>query len=364
MNILIYVGHPAQYHFFKNAISILKDQGHKVVLLMKTKDVLEKLIQEDGHDYVNIQPKNRKNNPVSIFLASVMRTCKVVRLVKKHHINILLGTDASIAQAGFLTKKHAVTTLEDDYDVISKLAKLTYPYTSSILVPSVCSVGKWELKKVAYEGYMKLAYLHPNRFLPKNAIKKKYISDDKYCILRLAGLTAYHDAGIKGLNENLVKKIISTITDKGFRVYISAEEELDAQFADYQLKINQSDIHHVLAYASLLISDSQSMSVEAAMLGVPSIRFSDFTGRISVLEELEQKYHLTFGVRTNDADKLLKLTDEILSDPKSHKLFQTCRNKMLAEKIDVTAFLVWFIENYPESATIMKKTSWFQLKFK
>ncbi|MPN60467.1 hypothetical protein SDC9_208195 [bioreactor metagenome] len=170
--------------------------------------MLEELIQEDGHDYINIQPKSRKNNPISIFIASVIRTYKVVKLVKKHHINILLGTDASIAQAGFLTKKHAITALEDDYDVISKLAKLTYPYTSSILVPSVCSVGKWELKKVAYEGYMKLAYLHPNRFLPNITIKKKYISEDKYCILRLAGLTAYHDAGKKGLNITLVNEII------------------------------------------------------------------------------------------------------------------------------------------------------------
>lgn len=364
MNILIYVGHPAQYHFFKNTISILKDQGHKIVLLMKTKDVLEELIQEDGHDYINIQPKNRKNNLISIFVASVVRTCRVVRLVKKHHINILLGTDASIAQAGFLTKKHAITTLEDDYEVISKLAKLTYPYTSSILVPSVCSVGKWELKKVAYEGYMKLAYLHPNRFAPNPEIKKKYISEEKYCLLRLAGLTAYHDKGIKGLNDTLVKNIISSITNKGFKVFISSEEELDSQFAEYHLKINHKDIHHVLSYASLLISDSQSMSVEAAMLGVPSIRFSDFTGRISVLEELEQKYHLTFGVRTCESEKLLKLTDEILSDSKSHKLFKSCRSKMLVDKIDVTGFLVWFIENYPESVTIMKKTSWFQLKFK
>ncbi|MPN62348.1 hypothetical protein SDC9_210095 [bioreactor metagenome] len=106
------------------------------------------------------------------------------------------------------------------------------------------------------------------------------------------------------------------------------------------------------------------MSVEAAMLGVPSIRFSDFTGRISVLEELEQKYHLTFGVRTCDPEKLLRLTDEILSDPKSAKLFQSNRSRMLVDKIDVTAFLVWFIENYPDSVTIIKKTSWFQLKFK
>ena len=29
--------------------------------------------------------------------------------------------------------------------------------------------------------------------------------------------------------------------------------------------------------------------------------------------------------------------------------FKARRQKMLSEKIDVTAFLVWFIEHYPES---------------
>lgn len=364
MNILIYVGHPAQYHFFKNTIVILKEQGHKVILLLKTKDVLERLIQQDGHDYVNIQSKSRKNNILSILTASFIRTWKVIKLAKKYHIDILLGTDASIAQAGFLLNKPSITTLEDDYEVVSKLAKLTYPYTSSILVPSVCSVGKWVQKKVAYQGYMKLAYLHPHRFSADIGIKNKYIAENKYCIIRLARLTAYHDTGIKGLSVDVVKNVIADITKSGFKVYISSEEKLDTQFANYQLKINQNDIHHVLSFASLLISDSQSMSVEAAMLGVPSIRFSDFTGRISVLEELEKKYHLTFGVRTHEPERLLKLSNEILTDITLTQLFEERRNKMLSDKIDVTAFLVWFIENYPESAKIMKENPDYQYRFR
>jgi hypothetical protein len=37
---------------------------------------------------------------------------------------------------------------------------------------------------------------------------------------------------------------------------------------------------------------------------------------------------------------------------------------MLKEKIDVTAFLVWFIENYPESVRIMREDPDYQEKFK
>lgn len=82
------------------------------------------------------------------------------------------------------------------------------------------------------------------------------------------------------------------------------------------------------------------------MLGTPSIRFSDFKGRISVLEELEDRYQLTFGIKTDEPEKLKKKTDELLKMPDVRVTFQERRKKMLGEKIDVAAFLTQFIVNY------------------
>ncbi len=211
---------------------------------------------------------------------------------------------------------------------------------------------------------MKLAYLHPNRFTPDVKIKNKYIQTDKYCILRLAQLTAHHDAGIKGLNAELVQNLIRIILTRGFQVFISSEAAIDERLQQYQLKINHHDMHHVLAFATLLISDSQSMSVEAAMLGVPSIRYSDFAGRISVLEELEQKYLLTYGVKTNEKARLLKLTNMLLANTELNNQFQGYRQKMLNEKVDVTEFVVWFVEHYPDSVNILKENPAYQYQLK
>jgi len=83
----------------------------------------------------------------------------------------------------------------------------------------------------------------------------------------------------------------------------------------------------------MLISDSQSMSMEAAMLGVPSIRFSDFAGRISVLEELEYKYKLTYGISTDHPEKLIEKLTELLNEPDLAGTFQFRRNKMLSDKL-------------------------------
>lgn len=47
------------------------------------------------------------------------------------------------------------------------------------------------------------------------------------------------------------------------------------------------DFHHLLATASLFVGDSQSVAAEAAILGVPSLRLSGFTGTTFYLHHLE-----------------------------------------------------------------------------
>lgn len=346
---LVYIGHPAQYHFFRNALSVLKRDGNEIKILIKTKDVLEELVKNDGWDYINIQTTPRKNTKLSILKAALIRTLEVCKIAKIFHADILMGTDSSIAQAAWLLRKPSFTTLEDDVEIIKHLARLTYPFTSYIVVPNVCRVGKWGKKKVGYDGYMKLAYLHPKYFKANEDIVKQYGITGNYIILRLAKLTAHHDKGIKGLNENLVRNIISSAQRHGVKVYISSERELASELEPYRLRINPKDIHHIMAFATMLISDSQSMSVESAMLGVPSLRFSDFAGRISVLEELEYKYQLTFGIPTSKPDELINKMNQLLAEKDLKKVFQGRHNKMLTEKIDVTAFLVELVEHYPLS---------------
>ena len=364
MTILIYLGHPAQYHFVKNTVHNLLADGHHVKVLIKTKDILEDLLKEDGWDYENIQSTYRKSSKISILLASVSRTWQVLKIAKRFKADLLVGTDSSIAQAGWLLHKPAITILEDDYQVIKNLAKLTYPFTDSILVPDCCSVGKWDSKKVPYYGYMKLAYLHPSRFTPSETIVRNYGIDSPYVLFRLSRLSAHHDVGIGGLDKAIVLSAIEKCKHFGYKVYISSEGDMPGKLVDYRLKIKHTDMHHILAHASILVSDSQSMSVEAAMLGVPSIRFSDFSGRISVLEELESKYGLTVGVKTNNPERLISVLTEWLALPTMKESFTQKRQKMLDEKIDVTAFFTWFLENYPESRQIMKDNPDYQLRFK
>ena len=123
-------------------------------------------------------------------------------------------------------------------------------------------------------------------------------------------------------------------------------------------------MHHALAYADLYIGDSQTMAAEAAVLGTPSLRFNDFVGKIGYLEELEHQYGLTHGFKTNEENKLLLKIKELVNDPNIKNEWANRRQKMLEDKIDLTALMIWLIENYPESADILKKDPDYQYKFK
>jgi len=363
MKIIIYLGHPAQYHFFKNIIRGLKTHGHELKILIKSKDILENLVLEDGLIAENILQENRGNSKSSMFRSMLIRDIRVLKIALDFKPDILLGSDTCVAHVGRLLSKPCLTVGEDDYAIVKKIAWLLMPFTNYILSPISCDLGYFKYKKVSYQGYMKLAYLHPNIFIPSYK-GLETLTQTKFCIIRLAKLTAHHDNNIQGLTDTEVLKIIDVLETKKINVLIDSEYQLPESLKMHKLTIPKNRMHDLMSYAEMIISDSQSMSVEAAMLGVPSIRFNSFVGKIGVLNELEQVYGLTFGIKPENPEELFNKLDELINQPNLKLDFATRRQKMLSDKIDVTAFFVWFIENYPESAAIMKNNPDYQLRFK
>lgn len=347
MNILFYFGHPAQFLFAKHTIKNLRENHHTVYLLIRSKDVLEDLVRSEGWDYENILPEGRKNNYAGLAGGVLKRDYRLFRYVKKRNVDIMIGSDPSLAHVGRLLNIPVITTVEDDFDVIPRLAKITYPFTTHIFAPEVCRTGKkYESKKLAYNGYMKLAYLHPRYFTPDP--KHKPGSGKPYLLVRLANLTAHHDDGISGLQMGIIDNLTEAAGDE-WDIFISSEYELPAAYEALRLHIEPKHIHHVLYYSGLFISDSQSMSVEASMLGTPSIRYSGFAGRISVLEELEHVYGLTHSVKPPGEEKLLELAVKLMQTKGLKESYQAKRQAMLADKIDVTELLTDLIARYPDS---------------
>ena len=238
-----------------------------------------------------------------------------------------------------------------------------------------------------------LAYLHPNHFKADEKVVAGYGIDvtKPYFVMRFASLNAHHDSGIKGINTEIAQRLVDILKPHG-QIYITSERPLEPQFEQYRIKINPLDMHHVMAFASLYIGDSQTMAAEAGVLGVPFVRFNDFVGRIGYLRELEDTYELGYGihatqikseelrakseelirradgsVQPSGVEELYKRVEELVAMPSDQrrKLWSERRKQMLSDKVDCAKFLTYFIENYPQSAEETRKadSAWWA-KFK
>lgn len=362
-NFLFQLNHPAHFHLFKHTIQILEDKGHRILISIKDKDILKELVK--NYSFVQLSEGYRKNNFFSIVNSVYQRDKKLLKIVKKFKPDLMIGTSPEIGHIRPFVGFSSLFFGEDDVNlsVPMYLGALTcYPLFSSILAPTGVNNSIWNRKTVNYNGFQKLAYLHPNRFKPDRT-KVDIPEGEKYFIIRFANLQAYHDVNAKGISNPLAKEIIDKLERKG-KVLISSERDLPLEFKTYEFKGNKQDIHHYIYYANLFIGDSQSMAIESAMLGTPNIRFNDFVGKISVLEEIENKYNLSIGINSEKPEDLLNAIDEIINDDNALKNFRSRRDYMLKDKIDVTAFMVWFIENYPKSIQVMKENPEYQYNFK
>jgi len=364
MKILVYLGHPAHFHLYKNAIENWKKLGHDVEILITKKDILEDLLRDARYSYHNILEEGRKDSKVGMLYGMLKRAIRLYKFCVKNKPDILTGTSVENSFVGKILNIPVVNVNEDDAAVVPLYAKLSYPFANAILNPRVCNSGKWDKKAIKYESYQELAYLHPNHFTPDKKIVEKYFyPKEPYCIMRFAKLNAHHDFGIQGINNEIAKNLIKILQSYG-KVYITSERCLEKELEAYRIQINPLDMHHVMAFAQLYVGDSQTMAAEAGVLGVPFVRFNDFVGRIGYLAELEDVYNLGYGIRPADVGKLYSVVTNLIKISSWKNVLEERRQKMLSDKIDYAKFLTWFVEQYPQSAKTMKENPNYQYHFK
>ena len=276
---LFYLGHPAHYHNVSVVIQQLSAKGYNVVLVARAKDVLFELLEGLSYKIIYLKPKKGKGK-ISLISTVVKREFALYRIALKYKPKMLIGTDIVITHVGKLLGIPSVILNEDDAVEVPFLAKFGFKYATAVFSPNCCDISPYENKKIGYNGYHELAYLHPNYFTPnKIKIQELIKKGEKYFILRFAELTAHHDKGKKGIDLAVAKKLIEKLLPFG-QVFITSERKLEPELEYYRIKINPKNIHHALSFAQIYIGDSQTMAAEAAVLGTPSIRFNDFVGKL------------------------------------------------------------------------------------
>jgi predicted glycosyltransferase len=365
MRYLFYLVHPAKYQFHKIQINELKKHGHTVDIIINTKDILEDLVREEGWEYVNIFPNSRKIKGVHVYIAagislllSIFRLWKYAR-GKKY--DLFIGDALT-----YLGRIKGIPSLYPTDDVLAAVPeqRTWFIPANYIIAPCITNVGKYEKKMIAYKGYKALAHLHPNHFTPDESKLPVYLREAApFFLIRCTGFGATHDINKSGISDKMLFSLKEILEPHG-KILITSERKLPEELEKYRLNIKKNDIVHYIAFAQLFIGDSTTMSTEAAVLGTPSIEFDEYFYEIDQMIELEVKYGLVHCFRTNQQKEFFEKVGGLLTTKGIKDEYSKKRQCLLDDTIDVSGFLIWFYENYPESVNRYLENPDFQYSFR
>lgn len=349
MRLLVNIGHPAHVHFFKHFIWNMQKKGHEILICATDKDVALRLLNGYGFKYICIS-KSRKNLIAKI--ADLGKTdYRLWQVARKFSPDILVGLGSiSAAHVSALLRKPCI--IFDDTEHSREQYYLYAPFTSVICTPS-CFKKDLGKKQVRYNGYHELAYLHPNYFKPDPSVLKELglTENEKFVIVRFVAWEASHDIGQHGFDLVTKRKLVKE-TRKYARIFISSESPLPEEFDKYRIMTAPEKIHDLLYYATMFIGEGSTMASEAAVLGTPSLAYVSNLP-VGYLDELENRYGLVYSF--GNQKQMLEKYKDFLENKELKSICHQRRKKLLREKIDVTRFMVEFIENYPESFHRMRR---------
>jgi len=352
MKILVVLFHPAHVHNFRNTIKELENRKHVVKVLAIKKDITLKLLDSYDMEY-QVIGQSGSNQLYTLFLNYLTIAYNILKTSKIFKPDIFLTRSGlPLLPTRYLLRRPVIAF--KDSEIRSFITK--FEINDVVFTPSSFHQKIKSDMHLKLPTYKELAYLHPDRFIPDElALRDLGIElGEKFSLLRFSGYDAWHDVGQHGFDYNLKVKLVKNLEHHG-EVYVSSEKELPKKLKKYQLNVPIDKIHDVLYHANLFVGDSQTMTTESAVLGTPAIRCSSFAGENDMTNfvELENKYGLIYNYR--EPEKAIKKATELIQRPDLKEEWAKKREKLLKDKIDLSAFLTWFIDNYPESVDQLKE---------
>lgn len=309
MKYIFELNHPKHYYQFKYIMSILEKRGHSVLVLARDKDVLLKVLQEEGVPYrvFGVHKESISGKVFSSF--SIFRHYK--RIAKEFSPDVIVSK-ASLYGTLVAKMLGCKSFIFPDSEVVKLTNNVVAPMATWIITPEPFTIdfGK---KHLRIKGLFEDCYLSPEVLSIDANYPQEHDLQCPYAILRFVGWTANHDVNNNGFSLEEKIALVDSISQY-MTVYISSEKVLPPELAKYKLTTPAAQIHDVLANADLYVGDSQTMATEAALLGTPAIRSNSFVGEndMSNFKMLENKCGLLFNIR--DFKNVLATATDLAKD--------------------------------------------------
>ena len=332
MNIVITIQHPAHVHFFKHVIRLLQQEGHRVDVFARVKDLVPYLLDAYGIDYEILA--GNPGSPREIPITQLRFTHGLLSACRRISPDVMMAIGAP-AVAHVSTLCGATSLLFTDTEHARFQLRISVPFADRVYTTESFETDLGD-HQIRYPGLHELAYLHPNWFDPVDDIRSRYgiDPDRQLAVVRQISWEAVHDVGHSGFDR--LERLVAELEKDGVQVLITSEGELPSHLEPYQVTVPPEEIHDLLYHADVLIGESGTMTLESAVLGTPAVFVASFSA--GVLTELESDYGLVCVPDSEDrttgavgcAKRLLR---------KDQSIWERRRQRLLDDKIDTTAFI-------------------------
>lgn len=348
MKVIFDIGHPAHVHLFKHLARLLMQHGHEVLFTARDKEFELQLLEAESFPYINFG-KHYRSLPGKLWgLVRYDIKMFLTGLRFKPDLFVSHGTPYAAHAAFLLGAKNLA--IEDTGNIEQVI--LYRPFTDAILTPAVLPKDLGP-RQIRYNSYHEIAYLHPEFFTPDPSIRQwlGVGEGEEYAVVRFISWNATHDVGHRGMSTDDKVRLVKKLAQR-MRVFITSERGVSDELKPYCLRMPPDKFHHVLHYATLVVSEGTTTAVEAGILGTPCVYVSTFVD--PNCQEMEQ-FGLVFN--TTESGKVFELVDRVLAEDR-----QTYRERsqtFLATKDNATRFYFDFIiGRYAKNGQKQADPSW------
>jgi hypothetical protein len=356
MKLFIDIGHPAHVHYFRNFIKGMEARGNSVFISARNRNIIHYLLIKNQIAFYD--RGKGKSGPIGKLLYMFIADIRLLIRACSFRPDIFISfASPYAAQVAWLLRKPHIALDDTEH---ARFGQWMYKVFSTDLLNPDCFYKDFGKKQIRLKTFTELFYLHDKYYSPDRSVldRLKLKSNEKYIVIRLVSWDANHDMGQSGLSRKTILEIIQILKGR-YRIFVSNENLENDFLEEFKLHTPYEAIHDVLYFSELLISESGTMASEAALLGTPVIYINSLPLMGYLKEESEAGLLKHFA---NDHGVSKEVRNQIVAGFNKQNTRQQAAN-IKKGKIDPTSFLIWFVENYPESKRIMSADPEFQTRF-
>jgi uncharacterized protein len=288
VKILIDILHPKHAHFFRPLVKRWLARGHEIKIVSRDKDITHQLLDLFGMPY---QCLSRQKKGLGLAMELLVRWARFFMILRSFQPDFVLSIGGITTT---LPSKlcHIPNIALTDTETAELSNKIAFPFADRILTPEWFErdFGK---RHYRYRSFHEWSYLHPEEFVPdRELVKNEGIDPDQpYAVVRFVRWDAVHDRGERGFTSTDAVRLIRQLSSS-MEVVLTSETEPPQELRKFARQVRVDRMHHVMAFASLVVGESPSMCAEASLMGVPSVLASSWAGNCGNMKILENQYGL------------------------------------------------------------------------